>query len=124
MQVSALLWVCAGGAVGTGGRYLVQLALPAAADGPRAATLAVNLAGCFLLGALVAGSPRLGLSPTLQAALGTGLLGGFTTYSTFNQEVLLAFSREEWGRAAVYVGATLCGGLLAAALGGWLVRRF
>lgn len=121
-QLSALLWVSLGGALGTAARFLTQQLIPASADGPRLATLVVNLAGCFLLGALVAGAPRWGMSPTLQATLGTGVMGGFTTYSTFNQEVLAAAGRGEWGRSILYGAATLIGGLIAGALGALVVR--
>jgi fluoride exporter len=85
--MTRLLWICLGGAVGTGARYLLSgWLLRVAPPGFPYGTLAVNVIGSFLL-ALLLQVPLTAesLPPTLRLALTTGVMGGFTTYSTFNQ---------------------------------------
>jgi CrcB protein len=101
-----LLWVCAGGAIGSGCRYLVSLwALERFGGAFPYGTILVNASGSFLLGALLQ-VPT--LTPTLRLTLGVGVLGGFTTYSSFNQETLvLAQQQQSFGLATVNVLGTL-----------------
>lgn len=82
-----LLAVASGGALGSLLRWLVETALPAAAGGVPWATVLVNVAGSAVLGAVVAllGSG----APLRRAFLGTGVLGGFTTFSTYAVQVAL-----------------------------------
>jgi len=81
------LWVCAGGAVGTGARYLVALwAAQRFGVGFPYGTLFVNLAGCFAMSAVMQAALVFAWSPTVRAALTVGFLGGLTTYSSFNYE--------------------------------------
>jgi CrcB protein len=112
------LWIALGGALGSAARYHVGLWLrPRDETGFPIGTLCVNVLGSLLLGLLVAAAAREGaISPTARLALGTGVLGGFTTYSAFNAETLAMTQRGAWALAAVYIGATLVGGLVA----GWL----
>lgn len=112
-----LLLVCAGGALGSGARWLVSTwaARALGADFPRG-TLAVNLAGSFLLALLLA-SRWEGVSPEVRLFLGAGVLGGFTTYSSFNYETIALLERGDAGLAAVNAGLTLGGCLLAGFLG-------
>ena len=115
-----LLLISAGGAVGTAARYALSVAL-ARALGPALpyGTFAVNVLGSFLLGVVVQASlgPAPLLSPTARLVLGTGVMGGFTTYSAFNQETLGFLQTGAWGTAALYVAATVAICLLAGALG-------
>jgi CrcB protein len=117
-RVTRFVWICLGGALGTGARYLVavgtlRLLGPAFPWG----TLAVNAVGCFLLGAIMhVGLTTQWLSPTLRLALTTGLLGGFTTYSTFNYETLQYLREGAASLALLNVAATLSLCLLT----GWL----
>ena len=67
------------------------------------ATIAVNLSGAFLLGALMAAS----LQTEALLFVGTGLLGGFTTMSTFGVEAVSLLKDDSTAAAAVYVGVTL-----------------
>ena len=78
------------------------------------ATVGINVTGSFLLGLLVA-EPW--LSRDAREALGVGLLGGFTTFSTFSAQVVLDLEAGELGRAALYVVASVVGGIAAAAAG-------
>jgi fluoride exporter len=117
--MSRFLWICAGGAAGTGARYLLSTwALTALDPSFPWGTLAVNLIGSFFMGVLVPiGHDSPHLSATTRLALTTGVLGGFTTYSAFNEQTL-GFARQgAWTLAAANVGATLAGCLVAGALG-------
>lgn len=119
-----LLWVCAGGAVGSGARYMVSLWLfERCGTGLPWGTLAVNLAGSFLLGFVMQASVvHTGFPPLARLALTVGLLGGFTTYSSFNHETLAYLERGEAGRAGLNVLATLAGCLVAGFVGQWSAR--
>ena len=118
------LWICLGGAVGTGARYLLSGWL-ARVWGPGfpAGTLAVNVIGSFLLGAImqVALTTEL-VPPTLRLVLTTGVMGGFTTYSTFNYETL-GFLEESARRLAVLNIAAMLGMCLLAGTLGVLAGR-
>lgn len=125
--MTRFLWICLGGAAGTGARYLLSTWIAQAAGGGfPVGTLAVNLIGSFLLGLVmhVAIATDL-LPPALRLALATGVLGGFTTYSSFNYETLRLMEGGAWPLAALNVAATVAGclvaGLLGLALGRWLV---
>lgn len=113
-----LLLVCSGGALGSGARYLVGLALARLAPG---GTLAVNLLGSFAMGLLIyLGLEARAVTPLVRLTLATGVLGGFTTYSSFNQELLLMLRAGSWAAAAGYLAGTVLGCLAAGALGWWL----
>ena len=115
--MARFLWVCLGGAVGTGARYLLSMwLLRVAGVGFPWATLTVNVVGSFFLGFLM----QAGMNPerpVLHLALTTGVLGGFTTYPTFNYETLRLFQEDAWLTGVVYLGTTVAGCLAAGALG-------
>lgn len=117
--MSNLLWVCLGGAVGSGARYLATVyCLELLGPGFPYGTLAVNLLGSFLIAVLtVVGLETSALSPTLRLALTTGVMGGLTTYSTFSYETLQYLQAGAWGTALANVAATLFGCLAACLLG-------
>jgi len=122
--VARFLWICAGGAVGTGARYLFALwaARSFGATFP-AGTLIVNLAGSFLLGFLMhVGSATQLLPSTMRLALTTGVLGGFTTYSAFSYETADFLRRGAWQYAALNIIATVMGCLIAVFAGNALAR--
>ncbi len=117
--MTRFLWICLGGAAGTGARYLLSgWILRTAGPGFPWWTLAVNVIGSFFLGVLmqVARTTDL-MAPTLGLALTTGVMGGFTTYSTFNFETIELFLRDEWLLGAANVGGTLAACLAAGGLG-------
>jgi fluoride exporter len=117
--MSRFLWICLGGAVGTGARYLISVwLLRVAGPGFPWGTLTVNVLGSFLIGLIlqVARTTDL-LTPTLGLALTTGVLGGFTTYSAFNYETLQFFQRDEWLLGFANLGGTVIACLAAGALG-------
>jgi CrcB protein len=117
--MARLLWICLGGAAGTGARYLLSgWLLRAAGPGFPWGTLAVNVLGSFLLGLIMQVSLTTGLiPPTLRLALTTGVMGGFTTYSTFNYETLQYLQQNDWLAACANVAATLLVCLAAGVLG-------
>lgn len=119
-----LLLVCLGGAFGSGARYLVSgwtLAWLGASF--PFGTLAVNVIGSFLLGALmqIGASTEL-LSPSMRIALTSGVMGGFTTYSTFNHETLAYVQQGAWLLAVSNVVSTVVVCLIAGVAGQALVR--
>jgi CrcB protein len=83
-------------------------------------TVAINVAGSFLLGLLAA---EHWFSRDVREALGVGFLGGFTTFSTFSVQIVLETDGGRPGKAAGYLAASVVGGVAAAALGYWLGRR-
>ena len=120
------LWVCLGGALGTGLRFLVSEGAQRA-FGPTWpwGTLAVNVVGCLLMGALMhAALHSSSVTPMLRAALGTGFLGGLTTYSAFDWEATAMVRAGAHARAALYLGVTVALCFMAGLMGIWLARRF
>lgn len=117
--MTRFLWICLGGAVGTGARYLLSgWLLRAAGPGFPWGTLAVNVTGSFLLGLIM--QIALGtdlLSPTLRLTLTTGVMGGFTTYSTFNYETLQYLQRNDWLMGSLNLSVTVVACLAAGSLG-------
>jgi CrcB protein len=111
-EMTQFLLVCLGGAVGSGTRYAVALAVPHG-------TLLVNLLGSFAI-AVVLETMR---ASDMRLLIVTGFLGGFTTYSAFNQETLQFARAGDWGSAAGNVVVTVVGCLAAGALGLWIARK-
>ncbi len=113
--MSAVL-VFLGGAIGAPARYLVDRAVQVRHDTLFPwGTLAANVLGCFVLGAL-AGSGTSESGP-LFAALGTGFCGALTTYSTFSYETLRLIEGKTYLYAAVNCAISVVGGVGAAYLG-------
>ncbi|HWW91850.1 MAG TPA: CrcB family protein, partial [Vicinamibacteria bacterium] len=121
------LLICFGGALGTGARYLVAIGAPRILGTALPyGTLIVNVVGSFMLGAIMhVGLTTNLMSPGLRSTLATGVVGGFTTYSTFNYETIEFLREGAFWLAGVNVAATLLLCLLAGALGlaaaRWLV---
>ncbi len=103
--MSAIPWIAAGGAVGVVLRYLLASGLQRLAVGSYpVGTLAVNVAGCLGIGLLVAWlEGPLQVRDEMRLALLVGLLGGFTTFSTFGLEALALIDEGELLRGASYV---------------------
>ncbi len=118
------LAVCAGGAFGSGARYLVS-GWALRLFGPMFpwGTLTVNTVGSFLLAFLMQASLDADLlSPTWRAAITVGVMGGFTTYSTFNYETLGYLRDRAWFLAGANLFATVTGCLVAGIAGIWLAK--
>ena len=122
---ACLALVAAGGCAGTLVRAALERAWPASPGHLPVTTLALNVVGALalglLLGALGEGRPR------LRLALGTGVLGGLTTHSTFILEShRLLTSSGDGGHpvlGAAYLVGSMVAGLVAAGLGLWLAGR-
>jgi CrcB protein len=81
-------------------------------------TLVINVSGSFLLGVLFAALlERAAGSPTLRVALTTGLMGAYTTFSTFSLETFRLFEDGATGAAVANIGLSLALGLVAVWLG-------
>jgi len=114
-----LAWVCLGGAIGSGARYLVTLATVNlwGAAVPWG-TLVVNVVGSFLISFIMHVAIETTLIPPLvRIFLTTGIMGGLTTYSTFNFETLGFAAEGDWPRAAANLLATVVACLVAGVLG-------
>ncbi|WNM27668.1 CrcB family protein [Demequina capsici] len=118
--------VIVGAAVGTTGRATLGHALPTASSGVPWATLIANAVGAFLLGVLVEWIARIGDTGSWRLArmgIGTGVMGGFTTYSSFALETTRLL---EGGHAAVGLGyalGSLLVGIVCAGAGLWVGGR-
>jgi fluoride exporter len=118
-MIARFLLVCLGGAVGTAARYATALAA-ASAFGTAFpfGTLLVNVTGSFLIAFLMqVGTATELLSPDLRVILTTGVMGGFTTYSSFNYESTALFRQGAWALGALNMSATVIGCLIAGLAG-------
>lgn len=118
------LAVFVGGMLGGTTRYLVSLALPAQVGHVPWGIFAVNLVGAFLMGLLLTGWIRRGhVAHPWRPFLATGILGAFTTWSTFMADTYgLIVSRGALVGAGYVLGATVLG-VAAAAAGWWTAHR-
>jgi CrcB protein len=112
--------ICVGGAFGTGARYLLGglVARWAGPDFPYG-TLLINVLGSFLIGVVQqVGLSSLVIPETLRVVLAIGVLGGFTTYSSFSYETIRLLEAGSWIAATAYVALTtgLCLACCAAGL--------
>ena len=126
--MSRLALICLGGAFGTGARYLLG-GLVVRWMGPEFpyGTLLINVLGSFLIGVLQQAALTTHLVPeTLRLVLAVGVMGGFTTYSSFSYETIRLFENGAWIPAVLYIVLTtaLClgGCVIGLALGGLLVE--
>jgi len=119
-----LLAVAAGGALGAVGRYLVISQVGHwFGTGFPLGTLAVNVIGSFAMGALIE-TMALVWSTTqeVRAFLAVGILGAFTTFSTFSMDVALLFERGAFGHTALYILASVALSIAGLFAGLHLVR--
>lgn len=123
----ALAWVAAGGTIGTLIRAALEGAFPAAPGAVPWTTLVINVTGAFVLGLLLESlalrGPDAGRRRDLRFFLGTGLLGGYTTYSTFAVETLQRFDPASLVVGLGYAVTSVGLGLLAVAGGFGLARH-
>jgi CrcB protein len=120
----SLFIVMVGGAVGSGGRYLTGKAMLALL-GPAFpfGTLAVNLIGGFAMGLLVGVLARMSVpGENWRLLLGVGVLGGYTTFSSFSLDVVTMIQRSDLTTAAFYILVSVVGSI-AALFGGLALVR-
>lgn len=122
--MTKLLLIAVGGAIGTALRYgLAEGMVRWLGRGFPYGTLAANVIGSFLLGVVMESvGEREVLGVPLRLVLGTGVMGGFTTYSSFNLETIRLAEQGAWGRAGLYLAATLVVCVLAGLAGVALAR--
>jgi CrcB protein len=116
-----LLMVFVGGCLGTAARYWVALMLPSNGTSWPVATLVVNLLGAFLLGLLLEGLVRLGrdtgVRRVARLGIGTGFMGGFTTYSTLAVNTSLLLRSDHASLGLTYAITSVTGGVICSAVG-------
>ena len=109
-----------GGALGALTRTALMESMPHEPGSFPVVLWTVNVLGCFGLGLLVYGLVRPGFArPWVRPMLGTGFLGGFTTFSAFALETETLLSDGHAPLALAYVAASIVTGVLAAAAGAW-----
>jgi CrcB protein len=118
-----LLWVALGGTAGAVARYLAVNAAVNhfGAGASPLAIMAVNVAGCFVIG-IVLGMPN--LKPQLGLFLAVGFCGGLTTFSTLIIDLITLYQTQGMAAAAQYLALSILLGLGAALVGLWLGKRF
>lgn len=122
-SLTILLGVAGGGALGSLLRFTVGRLLPTAPAAFPWSTLGINVLGSLALGALAGASlARPDASPALRTFLSVGLLGGFTTFSTFSVETITLAQSSSLLRAGLYVLLSVTLALAGAALGFSLTR--
>ena len=123
-MIARTLVVGIGGFLGASARYLLGGAiyrwLPATFPW---ATFAINVTGCFGIGLVVAlAEERMVVGPNARLFLAVGVLGGYTTFSTFGYETLELIREGSFGAAAFNVLAQVALGLLAVGAGAAVAR--
>ena len=126
--MQTLLAVGAGGALGAMARYALVARVgravgPDGIAGVPVGILTANVLGSLLMGVLAAVLAHAWEPPeALRALLSTGLIGAFTTFSTFALEASVLLERGALGLAAAYIGGSVALSLLGLFAGLWLVR--
>jgi len=117
--------VAAGGAFGAIARQIVSDVLPGASGGFPLATFVVNVSGCLLIGVLMVSIVEVRrLHRLARPLLGVGLLGGYTTFSTYMVETQRLLQAGDPAVAFAYVGGTVVTALLAVQAGILFARWF
>jgi CrcB protein len=116
-RLDLVLAVLIGGCVGGAARFAVVRAWPTGSSGFPWSTLAVNLAGAFVLGVVVVLAGEVWRSRYARPLLATGFCGAMTTFSSVVVDADRLLARGAAGTAAGYVGASFVGGLLLALAG-------
>ena len=118
MRRVTVLLVAVGGVIGVLARY--GLGTTVSADNQPWMVFAINVVGSFALGFVVPWSAH--LSEPVRAGLAVGFCGGFTTFSTVSVQLFLDAKGGDTSFALLYLGASVAGGVLAAAAGFYLGR--
>lgn len=123
-HASVLGVIALGGGLGALARYGLAQALPAGTGGFPWATFWTNVAGCFLIGVLmVLVTEAWSAHRLVRPFLGVGILGGFTTFSTYAVEARNLLQPDTVPLAFGYLGGTLAAALLAVMLGHAITRK-
>ncbi len=113
-----LAYVALGGALGAVARYGISgWVYDRMGETFPWGTVAVNVLGCLALGAVVRWLQVSAVPPEIRPFLTIGLLGAFTTFSTFSYETVALLQEGQWLRAGLYVGGSVALGLIAMVAG-------
>jgi CrcB protein len=127
MDVTKILLILLGGALGTGCRYWLSTFVYSVVEKPSFpyANFIINVSGSFIIGILAElFDARVLISPTVRAALLTGVLGGYTTFSSFSLETFALLRDGEMWLALVNALGSVLLGLMAVWMGVRLVQLF
>ena len=124
MQWGLLVAIAVGGALGSLARHFLSSGIYAAAGTAFPwGIFVVNILGGFFMGLIVElGAVKMNMSLEMRAFLTTGILGGFTTFSTFSLDAALLIERGDWLSAAAYMVGSVALSVGALFGGLWLVR--
>lgn len=123
-QAPALAAIAAGGALGALARHGIGLLLPTAPGAFPAATFGINVLGCLLIGVLLVVVTEVRAAhPLVRPFLATGVLGGFTTFSTYALDARQLLGTGHAVTALGYVAGTLVAAVLATWAGAAVTRR-
>ena len=113
-DAAVLAAIAAGGATGAAARYLIGTTWPTPAESFPVGTLVINIFGCALIGVLMVLITEVwSRQRLLRPFLGTGVLGGFTTFSTYTVDIQRLVAGAHTGIALLYLALTPIGALLA-----------
>jgi CrcB protein len=125
--MNPLIFVFLGGGAGAVARYLTGAAYVRAfgPNSPWVATLFINVLGGLLMGCLISALALKGLGDQerWRLLLGVGVLGGFTTFSTFSLETVMMLQRKDYGTAAAYVIGSVVFSIVGVMVGLYLTRK-
>jgi len=123
LMLPTVLQVALGGALGASARYGVGVAVVRTLGHLNfpLGVMTVNIIGSFLMGVFVTVAANKGLTHLAPFAM-TGILGGFTTFSSFSLEAMTLYERGAVGQAAIYVGLSVAVSIAGLALGLWVTR--
>ncbi len=119
---SVLGTISAGGAVGALARYGIGVAFPHDGSGFPWATFAINVSGCFLIGVLMTIITLTFAHRLVRPFLGVGVLGGYTTFSTYTVDIQQLLDAKEAATALAYLASTIVAALVAVWIGVVLAR--
>jgi CrcB protein len=125
MEWKALLAVGIGGGIGAILRYAIGLAfIQRFGPGFPWGTFVINVTGCFFIGVIaqLALSRSFGVTPTVRLFAATGVLGGYTTFSTFSLDTMVLAADGAFALSAAYAMGSVVAGILAAYAGQILAR--
>ena len=102
--MNQVIWVAVGGAIGSVSRYLLGILLKWAVPAPfPLSTLLINILGSFFIGYLYSSYQHHDSFPIIKPLLIIGVLGGFTTFSSFSFEVVELLENKQMQKALLYV---------------------
>jgi CrcB protein len=121
--MGTVLAVGVGGGLGALARYYIAGWVQPAGAAFNWGIFVVNVTGGLLMGMIVEASAlKLNLSPELRSFLTVGILGGYTTFSTFSLDSALLLQKGQYGLAAAYVTGSVILSILALFAGLWIAR--